>query len=78
MELRNNLNVLLSTLLVMVMSVIIGSYIAYESTIPEGYELLFLLPFSFGICFALFLAKTLVTKGSVFCGHLQCLRECGI
>ncbi len=66
MELRNNLNVLLSTLLVMVMSVIIGSYIAYESTIPEGYELLFLLPFSFGICFALFLAKTLVTKGSVF------------
>lgn len=51
---------------VIAVAAVSGLYIAYSPGIASGYELLFLLPLCFGLCFFLGLSRPLLTGKSIF------------
>ena len=63
---RNKLYTYLINLGVVISSLVAGIYIISNENIVQGYELLYLLPFIFGVCFVVFISKPLIIDKSIF------------
>ncbi|HHV84020.1 MAG TPA: hypothetical protein GXX43_10260 [Tepidanaerobacter syntrophicus] len=51
---------------IILISIFCSLYIAYSNRLAQGYELLYMLPLSFGFCFVFFLSKPVMLNRSVF------------
>ena len=63
---KNFFYVFILNLIVAIVSTLSGLYIALNDNVAWGYELLYLLPLVFGLCFILLLSKPLLTSRSIF------------
>lgn len=62
----NKLYIDISKGFVAALSVFIGIFIILNKGIEQGYELLYLLPLVFGLCFVVFLCKPFIKSNSIF------------
>lgn len=63
---KRNSDLFIINFIIILTSVLSSLYIAYDVNIVQGYELLYLLPLVFGICFVFLLSKPLIVSKSIF------------